>query len=490
MTFLGIDAGTTCTKGVLFSESGDILTTESRDNALISRDGETYIDVPLIWENVQSILGAISRDYRIGTVAFTSLGESFAALDGHDELIFPTMLYSDPRGTEQAYRLSREIGDERLFALTGVVPQGMYSICKLLWWREHAPADYARIRRIFLVGDYLGYKLTGKAKIDRALASRTGALNVRDMTFDPDMLALAGLTPDMFSEVVPAGTVVGKIKPDLAEKLGVDPDCLVVTGAHDQISSALGSGGIREGVGVDGMGTVECITALFRGQVTDADMGRKGYPCVPFTSDGTYATYLLNYTCGGLMKWFKTTFCRDLYPEGEASFYAWCEKDIDTAHASDLLLLPYFRGAATPYNDIYARGAMIGLTCDTTTQDVYRAILEATSYEMRVNLEAMEAFGMKLDELIVTGGCAKSDAWLQIKANILGIPVRRVSNVEAGCCGTAMLGAVAAGAFPDLDAAAKVFVKPGKVFCPCPDASFEAQYAKYKKLYLTVKELY
>ena len=490
MTFLGIDAGTTCTKGVLFSESGEILTTESRDNALISRDGETYIDLPLIWENVKSILTAISGGFKIGTVAFTSLGESFAALDGDDNLIFPPMLYSDPRGTEQAARLSRETGDDSIFALTGVVPQGMYSICKLLWWRENRPADYAKVKRVFLVGDYLGYRLTGKAMIDRGLASRTGALDVKNMVFDPGMLAKAGLVPEMFSEVVPAGTVIGTIRPDLAAELGMDPGCLVVAGSHDQICSALGSGGIRDGVGVDGMGTVECIVALFRGQVTNADMGHEGYVCAPFASDDTYATYMFNYTCGGLMKWFKSTFCRDKYPEGEESFYAWCEKDMDTAHASDLLLLPYFRGAATPYNDIYAKGAMIGLTCDTTTQDVYRAILEATSYEMRVNLEAMAAFGMKLCELIVTGGCAKSDAWLQIKANILGIPVRRVSNVEAGCCGTAMLGAVAAGVFPDLDAAAKVFVTPGKVFYPHTDASFETQYAKYKKLYLTVKELF
>ncbi|MCQ2430820.1 MAG: hypothetical protein MJ192_10885 [Clostridia bacterium] len=490
MTFLGIDAGTTCTKGVLFSESGEILTTESRDNALIEKNGETYIDLPLIWDNVQSILTAVSRDYQIGTVAFTSLGESFAALDENDDLLFPPMLYSDPRGTEQAERLSRELGDDSIFALTGVVPQGMYSICKLLWWRENRPEVYAKIRKVFLVGDYLGYCLTGNAMIDRGLASRTGALDIKNMIFDAGMLATAGLTPDMFSEVVPAGTVIGTIRPELAEQLGMDPGCLVVAGSHDQICSALGSGGIRDGVGVDGMGTVECIVALFRGQVTDAGMGREGYVCAPFAADGTYATYMFNYTCGGLMKWFKSTLCRDLYPEGEDSFYAWCEKDIDTAHASGLLLLPYFRGAATPYNDIFAKGAMIGLTCDTTPQDVYRAVLEATSYEMRVNLEAMSAFGMRLDELIVTGGCARSDAWLQIKANILGIPVRRVSNVEAGCCGTAMLGAVAAGVFPDLDAAAGVFVTPGKVFYPQKDESFEKQYEKYKKLYKTVKEFF
>lgn len=490
MTFLGIDAGTTCTKGVLFSEAGEILTVESRDNALLESNGYAYVDVGRIRDNVRDILRSISASYRVSTVAFTSLGESFVALDGEDQPVFPTMLYSDPRGSLEAEETAEAMGEENVFRLTGVMPQSMYSLYKLLFWKKTRPEDFARVRRVFLVGDYLGWMLTGRAAIDRSLAARTGALDVDSCTFSPEMLSLCGLSPDMLPKVCPAGTPLGRISPDAAAELGVDPDCLVVIGSHDQVCSALGSGGIAPGVGVDGMGTVECIVGVFEGQVSDPGMGRMGYPCVPFIKDGAYATYLLNYTCGGLMKWFKSTLMRDVFPDGEDSFYAWCEKGIDTAHASSLLLLPYLRGAATPVNDIMAKGAVVGLTAETTTADLYRAILEGTSYEMRLNLEVMGNYGMKLSRLIATGGCARSDAWLQIKANILGLPVTRVSNVEAGCCGAAMLGAVAAGAFPSLDEAAAVFVKEGKTFLPHPDPSFDRQYAKYKRLYEAVKELY
>ncbi len=488
MNFLGIDAGTTCCKGVLFDESGNVLTSESRNGKLTVTDEGTYIDIELIFKNICDILSTVSKKYRIDTVTFTSLGESFAALDKNDEIVFPPMLYSDPRGAEQAERIARDVGSDKIFALTGVSPNAIFSLYKLLWWRDHRPEDYKRIDKILLVGDYLAYRLTGKRMINRSLASRTGVLDLKKNILSAELLALAGLDPSAFSTVVTSGTVIGDILPEIAKSLGIQHPCTVIAGAHDQICSSIGSGALHDGVGVDGMGTVECIVALFKEQITDPRMGRQGYACVPYVDDSAFATYLVNYTCGGLMNWFRYTLLGDRYPESEESFYTWAEKGMDTSHASDLIMLPHFRGASTPINDVYARGVLVGLTCDTTPQDICKALYESTSYAMRHNLETMRGYGTDIKKLIATGGCSRSDAWMQIKSNILNTPVTRPMLSDAGCCGVAMLAAVATGCFKDLEAASKVFVTEGKTFYPQPDESFERNYEKYKKLYDATRE--
>ncbi|MCQ2385461.1 MAG: hypothetical protein MJ078_02125 [Clostridia bacterium] len=481
MTFCGLDIGTTCCKGVLFSEKGEALASSSYDSDLIRDGQDTYISIQKIRENVGKVLSDLSSRYSIDVIAVSSLGESFVILDKEDRVIFSPMLYTDVRGCKEAEEYAALCGYEKTLAKTGTVPNGLFSFYKLLWIKKHLPDVYANVSHILLVQDFVSYILSGERCIDLSLCSRTGMLNVNTLQLDREMLYCLELSPETFSKPVQAGTLIGNILPSFAQTYGVNPHCRIAVGAHDQVASALGAGGCQSGVGIDGMGTVECITSIFDKPVDDPRMGREGYPCIPFPG-GKYCTYLLNYTGGAALHWYYD-FLSYRKPLSADEFYPYFEKRIDTDKATDLLFLPYLRGAATPFQNPYAKGTIVGLTDNTAPGEIYQAILEGTSYEMKLNLETLEGHGRKINRLICTGGGSKSDKWLQIKSNILGIPVSRSDNSQGGACGCAALGALAVGYCRSLEEAIGLFSRPGKEFTPHPDATFLNQYEKYKRLY-------
>jgi xylulokinase len=261
-----------------------------------------------------------------------------------------------------------------------------------------------------------------------------------------------------------------------------------VLGAHDQVSTALGAGVLQEGDAVDGMGTVECITTLFRGKPDSLDMGKQGYPCVPYPVDGLYCTYILNYSCGSTVNWLRKRIMHGYHGE-EDSFFAYMEKQMTSA-PTGLLTLPYFGGAATPYQDLEARGAILNLTTDTPDWQLYKSVMEGTAFEMRLNAETVAPYGITVKQTVATGGGANSDTWLRTKSDIGNVPIKTLRSSEGGLCGLAVIQAVAMGGL-SWQTARDVFVRYDKEFIPCEDGhrAYEPYYQKYKKLYKTLKEI-
>ncbi len=488
MAYFSLDIGTTCCKYQIFGADGSILAYESREYPFLSLDGQTYVHVELIWNTVLSMLRQAARAHPFSSVCISTLGESFVLLDGEDNLLFHPMLYTDTRGTEEAEWLLNHFGEERLFFSTGVLPQGMYSLSKLLWIKNHHPETFSKARKVMLMGDYLGYLLTGERIIDYGLAARSGAFDVHRLCFDGELLEACGIPPQWFSTPMPAGTVVGSLKKELLEELGLS-SCVLVLGSHDQICATLGAGVTEAGSAADGMGTVECITAVFDTPPTDLDMGRCGYPCVPFAVPGLYCTYILNYSCGSLISWYKNALLHG-YCGQEASFFSYMDTKMkDTPSA--ILTLPYLGGAATPYQNAEATGAILGLTLSAEDGDLYRSLLEGTAMEMRLNAETVAPYGIHIGRAVATGGGSNSAAWLQIKADIQNISITSLRSGEGGLCGCAMLQAVALGQCKTLTEAAAIFVRYKQEFHPneATHRSYEIQYKKYKKIYTTLKEI-
>lgn len=153
------------------------------------------------------------------------------------------------------------------------------------------------------------------------------------------------------------------------------------------------------------MGTVECITTVFSKKPSDCTMGEQGYPCVPYAVKGLYCTYMFNYSNGSLVSWFKDELLHG-YRGNEENFFSYIEKDMKRA-PTGILTLPYFGGAATPYQNIHAKGAILNLTLRATDRDVYRSVMEGTAMEMRLNLETASAYGIKVTGATATGGGAQ-----------------------------------------------------------------------------------
>ncbi len=489
MKFLCLDVGTTCCKCQVFSKNGEILFYKATEYSLKKIGEDTYVDITLLMATVKNLIKSATQDHRVNSIAISSFGEAFTLLDKDDELLFYPMLYTDIRGEEQARRIKERFGEEFLYQTTGVLPHSMYSLSKLLWIKENHPEIFVKADKVLLVGDYIGYILSGKRIIDYSLASRTGAFDIRNKKFSAKILAELGIEESLFSTPMRAGSIVGDINGDIAKELNLSSDCKLVLGSHDQVCATLGAGVLDVGQAVDGMGTVECITALYSSPPKDLDFGRMGYPTVPFAIDGVYCTYILNYSSGSLVNWFKNNVIHG-YMGDKQNFFEYIEGKIKDK-PSDLLLLPYFAGSATPYQDGNAKGAILNLTLNTEDADIYRAILEGTSFEMKLNLEIVNKFGTNISSAVATGGGANSSKWLSIKADVTGLKLKTLRSSEGGLCGVAMLQSVALNAYKDLAEAKKTFVRYKSEFeaNKANNEIYDRKYQKYKKIYKTLKEI-
>lgn len=487
MNFLSLDVGTTCCKCQLFSEDGEILAYLSEEYPLAEQKGALYVDIAGIRARVFGMMKKLAET-GYGAVCISSFGESFVLLDKTDNVLFFPMLYTDPRGEKEAEYVRGKVGSGRLFAVTGTVPDAMYSVSKLLWIRNNCPEVYARADKLLLICDYLGYLLTGERVIDDSLAARTGVFDVHHKQFAEEILQKLGIDKALFSRPMPTGSIVGELKGSVKSELGISGSCKLVLGSHDQVCATIGAGVIAGGEASDGMGTVECITAVFDRAPTDLRFGEMGYCIVPFLRD-CYCTYMFNYTSNVVVNWFRRDILHG-YKGEEKEQFAYLEgRD---RPPTDVLMLPYFAGCATPFQDKNAKGAFLNLTKETTDLDLYRSVLEGTSFEMKLNLETAESFGIHVEEMTATGGGANSALWLQIKSDILRIPVRTLRSSEGGLCGCAMLCAVALGTCSDLAQARKVFVRYKDSYAPQEkyQGIYAGKYQKYRKLYQTLKEFY
>ena len=254
--------------------------------------------------------------------------------------------------------------------------------------------------------------------------------------------------------------------------------------AHDQVAAAVGAGAFDGSVAVDGAGTVECLTPVYDGLPDISVMAKGFFSVVPHAVPGKYVAYAFSYTGGALIQWAMETFGRGRTNQEMEEAYG---KDEPTG----LLVLPHFAGAATPYMDTGSKGAILGLTAGTTAADLYRACMEGVAYEMRLNYEALAGSGIHFTKLNATGGGAKSKVWMQMKADVLGLPITALKTSDAGTVGSAMLTGIAAGIFKDLGDAASRMVEETETYVPREE--MHEQYMKiferYKAVYEAVRPL-
>ena len=475
----GIDVGTTGCKLTVYNEKGEFLHKSYREYEVSRNSGEHEIDGETILKGVKSIIKETTSVVgNIDAMGITSFGETFVMLDKNDNVLLPSMLYTDPRGTDEAKLFDEDV----VVKIAGVKPHSMYSLPKLMWILKNKPDVYEKTEKILLFEDYIVYMLTGKAQIDYSLAARTMGLDIKNLVWSKELFEFAGIDTNKMSELVPTGTVAGNVKDELLSELGLT-HTVIVSGCHDQIATTVGSGVFEPGDAVDGTGTVECVIPVFDTIPENKEIYDDCYSVVPYIEKGKYVCYALSFTGGAAIKWFRDNFAKDLS-------YAQLDSMIDNT-PGDILLLPHFAGAANPYMDSFSKAAFVGITLETTMSDMYKAVMEGVTYEMLLNLNHLKKGKILPNKLYATGGGALSPVWLQMKANILGIPVTSLEAEEVGAAGTIMLTGVAVNAFENLKEAAKIMVKPKKTYYPDIEKNkvHLNVYKKYEKLYNAVRPL-
>lgn len=493
MLLAGLDIGSTGCKVAVYSDKGEFLGTTYRDYPVQRLNAEHEVDAAAIWQGVRDVIREAAEKFPgIGGLGVTSFGETFVLLDAQDQPLLPAMLYTDPRGEEACGILKDCLGEETIVRIAGVAPSPMYSLPKLMWVKEHRPDVWQKVKRICLMEDYIVYLLTGNSQIDYSLATRTMAFDIHSLTWSDILLEAAGVDKDLLPKPVPTGTSAGCVREELAAQLGLSPETLVVSVSHDQVAAAIGSGVFDESCSVDGAGTVECITPVFE-TYEPMKMAENGYAIVPYAVPGKYVCYAFSFTGGALVDWYIRNlagYAKMESVETGKKIYGILERGWDN-RPTGLLVLPHFAGAATPYMDSGSKGAILGLTVETTQQEIYQACMEGVCYEMRLNLQRLQAAGVEVKALRATGGGARSRVWMQMKADILNMPVTALQSEEAGAAGSAMLVGIACGVFADLKEAAETMVATKETYYPRPDvcAAYDAVYERYEKLYEAVRPL-
>ena len=280
---------------------------------------------------------------------------------------------------------------------------------------------------------------------------------------------------------------------EICDEIGLSNQPLVAVGGHDQACGALGSGLTKPGLAMVSTGTAEVVevaldTANLNDRLYEGNMS-----VYLHTFPGLYVVMTLNQSGGFVLRWYRDTFCEiEQQRAGQTGGDAY---DLVLQAAgpgpSPVMLLPHFAGSGTPTFDIQSKGALVGLTFATTKADIAKAIMEGLTMELRLNLEVLQQGGIRIDELRAIGGGAKSELWLQMKADITGIPVAVPQVTEAAGMGAAILAGVAAGVFKNPASAIDKHLKIKNVYQPKPESQklYEERYELYRSLYPAIKDI-
>ena len=483
----GLDIGTTGCKITVFSDQGKEIGSYYREYP--ERKDPNEADGTALYAAVEDLLRETAENHPdLEAFGVTTFGEAFVLAGEDGSPLAPIYLFSDTRGEAECGELTEKIGKDRLCRITGVAPNTMYSLPKLMWVKKNIPA-FSKAKYVLLIEDYLVYRLTGVRQIDYSLAARTMAFDIREKQFSKEILDAAEIDAALFSTPVPSGSVAGPLKPGLRKFFGFAKDVTVVNGAHDQVAAALGSGVFDETTAVDGTGTVECVTAVRETPPEDPAYYDCGFCAVPYPTGG-YVCYAFTLTGGACAKWVRDKLTPDLVRENSGKNVYKILDEAMPEQPTGILVLPHFNGSATPYMDSGSRAAVVGIDLATDRKTLYRAVLEGVTLEMKKNLEMLDRFGIRPQTLIAAGGGAKSPVWLQMKADIFGCPIETRKGSETGALGTAMMVAAACGLDPDLPRAAKRFLEPDKRYVPGMQQDiYRRIYQRYRRLYDAVRPL-
>lgn len=451
---LGIDAGTSRVRALVFTLRGDVLSQGSKAAATRRpKVGWAEQDAEAIWDAcchaVKAAIAGIDHPQRIRGLAIGSVGEAFVPLDDAGLPTYPIISWYDERPTQQLPSLLERVSKERLFEITGLSPDPTFTLMKLLWLKTNAADALKRTRKILNVTHYLAWRLTGVPGSDYSQASRSLAFDLHRMTWSEDLIHENGLDPTLFQLLRPLGARLGNVLPDIASGLGLPSDCAVGVGGHDHLVGALAADALEPGRMLNSLGTAEAVTLALKKSITDPELARRGFNQGALMLGDRKIPYVFGgfQTSGASIEWFRSLFSQDI------SHDKLIQNALAVAPGSDgVTFAPDLRGKLVPTSDPMARGAWFGLNADASSATLYRAILEGLAFEARQSIEALvDIDGVpSIDTIHAIGGNTQNTLLMRIKASVYQRSIVTDEMPEATALGAALLGGLAAGLWQDM----------------------------------------
>jgi xylulokinase len=430
----------------------------------------------------------------IAALSFAVSGNEATPMDESGRALAPTVMAMDARGTDVVTWWERTLGRQRIYDISGIPVHPMHPLVRLMWLRDERPDVFERTARFLCWGELLAERLGADPAIDHSMASCSMAFDLRQREYSQELLASAGIARDLFPRAVPTGTPIGTVSRRMANELDIGDDVLVVAGGFDQPMAALGAGQVLPGHAGISSGSWEALLVVIGRPLPAGRALESGYVSGCYVTDGSYYTVANNAGGGSVLRWFRDTLGgEEIRAATESGADAY---DLLLSQAAPgptgLLVAPHFAGSYNPWMDPHATGVVLGLTLATTRAELITGVLEGITYELRENLERMEACGVEIGELVATGGGARSPFWLQLRADVTGHPLHTVSVEETGCFAAACVAGAGAGVFDSIEQPLEEFVRPLSTYEPnaARKARYDEIFDHYRQLYPAVRGIH
>ncbi len=432
MNLMGIDMGTTSVKTAVFDENLKEKLTLTADYTLDSHGDIVEFDGEKYWEIVKGEIEKATAEISVDALAIDTQCETLILTDEMGTPVRPAIVWLDNRATEEAEIIEKHFGRRRVYEVTGQ-PEitATWPACKLLWVKRNEPEVWAKTKRVFLLEDWILYKLTGKFVSEKTLQSSTIYFDIHRSEWWQEMLDFIGVTSDMLPELH------GSAKP-VGEYQGIK----VVTSAIDQIAGAIGAGVVKQGIVSEMTGTTMVI---FMPSENVPEYDEKSIVPCHYNYDDKYCLLSWTPTAGMALKWFKNAFCENF------SFRELDEMAERVSAGSDgVTFLPYLCGSTMPKYNPDARGSFTGITTEHNRAHFVRSVMESVTCMLKSNLGYL---GLETKEIRAMGGGANSPLWCQMKADMTGKRLVTLKNKETACLGSAILAGTGIGVFESVEKA-------------------------------------
>jgi xylulokinase len=484
-TVLGIDAGTSgCRVAAYDPALREVAAATARYQVSLPGPGRAEIDADEVWAAVAGCLRTVNEqlDRSPQALAIAVQGETVLPAGADGEALAMAPISTDARAVAETAAITDAVGARRLRVITGQRPHPMFSIGKIAWTRR-IPGLWQRAARFHCLGDFLALRMGVPPAIDYTMAARTMAFDCHQQAWSAEILDAAGVPEMLMPTAVPVGAELGRLLPAIAGSLGFAQPPVLVAGAHDQACALLGAGATEPGQAAVSLGTSECLTVNVDGW--PESLTETSFPAYrPWPSDRWMV--LAGIPSGGAtLDWLAGMIAGPGEDHGLGQLMG-----LLPAEPAHVLALPHFAGSGTAENDPVSRGAFIGLSHSTSAGELFRAVLEASGFEMARSVAALAAAGIVISELRASGGGTAATAPVQIRSTAAGLPLNVVPG-HATARGAAMIAGAATGFYPSLTVAG-ASVRPASSVRLDPEAQrwYQRQRKRYSLLYPALRPVY
>jgi len=492
---IGIDVGTTGTKGVLINDKLEIISSAYKGYDFLRSDSNfVEQDAADWWAAAVYVVKECVKNYNrieeIKGICISSQGATLVCTNEKGEPLSPARVWLDCRAAAQGEWINENYGEEFTYKKTGWRAINCFNLLQIMWIREHNKTLYDETSKYLSTNEYINYKLTGKFIGDPTNAAMSQLFNIVEKRWDVDLLEICGLNERSLARVLDVGEPLGSISEQAAEELGLTRNTTVFNSGHDQYLAAVGSGAVNIGDVLLSCGTSWGITKIVDAPYFDTEIF---YSPGRHAIAGLWGIFAYTPAGGATLEWFRKNIAarsadNSIIPYDEVNTMV---SETETG-ARGLFFLPHFSGSSCPTWSSESRATLMGLDVSHTKADIARAFMEGVGYDINWILESLQKSKVKLNSIKSLGGATKSRIWMQIVADITGLTIINPTYPDAPVMGAAFIAGKNCGIYESITKAYSTINKDSSIIEPNISAhkKYSDLFQDYKRKFELVRKSY